>query len=384
MNDMFELTKEQQAIKDAAREFAEGEFRDIARELDLREDFDDRIWKKAAELGFLGVFIEEKYGGAGCGYLEQVLIMEEFARVDCGIAHALDSTFFGTQIIQPLGTEKQKMKYLNPICSGEMRMGMAITEPGAGSDVASVATIAVKEDNEYIINGNKTFTTNATLADFLIALCVTNPDAPKKHNRLSTIIVETDRQGYEATKFHGKLSLRASNTGEVVFNGVRVPKENLLGEEGKGFYNIMEFFNRSRVQVAAFGVGTAQGALDKSIMHVRKRQQFGKPIAAFQMIQAKIADMATFTEAARSLLYRAASKLDSGNSDPALSSMAKWYCAQIGVKVADEAIQIHGGYGILEEYDVAHYWRDAKVLEIFEGTKEIEKLIIARRLLGTY
>jgi alkylation response protein AidB-like acyl-CoA dehydrogenase len=381
---MAELTSEQKDIKKAAREFAEGVFREVARELDEKEEFDDRIWKKAAELGFLGVFIEEKYGGAGYGYVEQCLIMEEFARVDLGIAHALDSVFFGSQIIQVIGTEEQKQAYLPGVCSGEKRMGMAITEPDAGSDVASITTTAVKEGNEYVITGNKMFITNATTADFLVVLCVTNPDASKKHERLSTIIVETNRPGYEANKLTGKLSLRCSNTGEVTLNNVRVPKKNLLGEEGKGFYNIMEFFNRSRIQVAAFGVGTAQGALDKSIAHVRQRRQFGQPLAAFQIIQAKIADMATHTEAARSLLYRAASKIDDGEVDPALISMAKWYCGEVAVKVADEAIQIHGGYGILQEYDVEHYWRDAKVIEIFEGTKEIEKILIARKILGRY
>jgi len=379
---MFELTREQKQIQKAAKEFAEGEFREVARELDAKEEFDDRIWKKAAELGFLAVFIDEKYGGLGYGYLEQCLIMEEFARVDMGITHAIDSTFFGTQLIQLLGTEEQKQEYLPPICNGEIRMGVGITEPDAGSDVSSVSTIAVKEGNEYVITGNKIFITNCNLADFLIVLCVTNPDKTKKHERLSTIFVETNRPGYEASPFHGKLSLRASNTGEIAFNGVRVPQENLLGKEGRGFYNIMEFFNRSRVQAAAFGVGTAQGALDKAITHVRQREQFGKPLASFQMVQGKIADMATLTEAARSILYRAASKLDSGTPDPGLSSMAKWYCAEVAVKVADEAIQLHGGYGILEEYDVAHYWRNAKVLEIFEGSKEVEKVIIARKILG--
>ena len=379
---MFELTREQKQIQKAAMEFAEGEFREVARELDAKEEFDDRIWKKAAELGFLAVFIEEKYGGLGYGYLEQCLIMEEFARVDMGITHAIDSTFFGTQLIQIMGTEEQKQKYLPPICNGEIRMGVGITEPDAGSDVSSVSTNAVKEGNEYVITGNKIFITNCNLADFLIVLCVTNPDNPKKHERLSTIFVETNRPGYEASPFHGKLSLRASNTGEIAFNGVRVPQENLLGKEGRGFYNIMEFFNHSRVQAAAFGVGTAQGALDKAIAHVRQREQFGKPLASFQMVQGKIADMATLTEAARSILYRAASKLDSGTPDPSLISMAKWYCAEVSVKVADEAIQLHGGYGILEEYDVAHYWRNAKVLEIFEGSKEVEKVIIARKILG--
>ncbi len=378
----FSLTKEQIDIQRAAREFAEGEFRPIARELDAKEMFDDRLWKKAGRLGFLAVFIPEKYGGAGLGYLDQCLIIEEFARVDLGITHAIESTFFGSQLIQMAGTEEQKQKYLPPICAGEMRMGVAITEPDAGSDVVSVTTLARKDNGEYVINGNKIFITNCTVADFLLVLCVTNPDHPKKHERLSTILVETDRPGYEASAFHGKLSIRTSNTGEVVLKNVRVPEKNLVGEEGKGFYQVMEFFNRTRVQVAALAVGTAQGALDKAVAHVRRREQFGNRLASFQMVQGKIAEMVTLTEAARSLYYRAASKLDSQTPDPALSSMAKWYCAEVAVKVADEAIQLHGGYGILEEYDVAHYWRDAKVLEIFEGSKEIEKMIIGRKVLG--
>jgi len=378
----FSLTKEQMDIRKAAQEFAEGEFRAVARDLDARETFDDRLWKKAGRLGFLAVFIPEEYGGAGLGYLEQCVIIEEFARVDLGITHAIESTFFGSQLILAAGTEEQRQKYLPPICAGETRMGMAITEPDAGSDVVSVATSARKDDGEYVINGNKIFITNATLADFLIVLCVTNPEHPKKHERLSTILVETDRPGYEANVFHGKLSIRTSNTGEVVFKDVRVPGKNRVGEEGKGFYLIMEFFNRTRVQVAALAVGTAQGALDKAVAHVRGREQFGSPLASFQLVQGKIAEMVTLTEAARSICYRAASKLDSGSPDPALSSMAKWYCAEAAVKVADEAIQLHGGYGILEEYDVAHYWRNAKVLEIFEGSKEIEKIIIGRKILG--
>jgi alkylation response protein AidB-like acyl-CoA dehydrogenase len=380
----FTITKEQVDIQKAAREFAEGEFRELARELDAEERFDDELWKKAAELGFLAVFIDEAYGGLGMGYLDQCLINEEFARVDLGIAQVIEASFFGSQLIQAVGTEEQKQHYLPAICSGEMRMGMAITEPDAGSDVASVATEAVKEGDDYVITGNKIFITNCTLADFVVALCVTNPEEKKSHNRLSTIIVETNREGYEANPYHGKLSIRPSNTGEIAFKGVRVPKENLVGQEGRGFYNIMDFFNRTRVQVAALGVGTAQGALDKALQHIRQRKQFGQYLGSFQMVQGKIAEMVTMTEAARSICYRAAAKLDSGAPDPGLSSMAKWYCAEVAVKVADEAIQLHGGYGILEEYDVAHYWRNAKVLEIFEGSKEIEKVIIAKKIIGKF
>jgi len=302
--------------------------------------------------------------------------------VDCGIAHSITSTFFGTQLISLIGSEEQKKKYLTPVCKGEAKMGVAITEPDAGSDVASIKTIAKKVGDEYVISGNKTFITNANRADFLVVLCITNPEAPKKHERFSTLIVETNRPGYEANKIKNKLSIRCSDTGEVAFKDVRVPKENLLGQEGKGFYNIMEFLNRSRLEAAGFGVGTAQGALEKAMDHVKKRKQFGAPLADSPVVQTKIAEMATLVEAARSLLYCTSDKVDRGELDHALIAMTKWYAAEVAVKVSDEAIQLHGGYGIIEEYDVAHYWRDAKVLEIFEGTKEVEKLIIGRRLLG--
>ncbi|MEJ2066992.1 MAG: acyl-CoA/acyl-ACP dehydrogenase [Deltaproteobacteria bacterium] len=381
---MIELTAEQRDIKKAAREFAEGEFSEVARVLDENETFDDGLWKKAAELGFLGAAIEEENGGGGFGILEQCLIMEEFARVDGGIAQTLNAAYFGSQLIDLIGTKEQKGTFLPPLCKGEARMGVAVTEPDAGSDVASVTTSAVKDGDDYVVTGNKMFISNATIGDFFIVLCVTNPEAPKKHHRLSTIIVESNRPGYEASKLKGKLSIRCSDTGEIALKDIRVPQSNLLGEEGKGFYNIMELFNRSRLEIGALALGTAQGALDKTITHVRQRRQFGNLLAAFQIIQARIADMATLTEAARSLLYRAASLLDDGKVDPAIIAMAKWYACEIAVKVSDEAIQLHGGYGILQEYDVEHYWRDAKVMEIFEGTKEIEKILIARRLLGRY
>jgi len=379
---MFELTPEQKDVKRAAREFAEGELMEVARELDEKEEFDEKLWKKAADLGFLGVFIDEKYGGAGLGYLDHSLICEEFSRIDCGIAHSITSSFFGSQLISLIGSEEQKLKYLPLVCKGEARMGVAITEPDAGSDVSSVKTTAKKTDSGYVISGNKTFITNANRGDFLIVLCITNPEAKKKYDRFSTIIVETNRPGYESSKLKNKLSIRCSDTGEVTFKDVEVPKENLLGKEGRGFYNIMEFLNRSRLEAAGFGVGTAQGALEKAISHVRKRKQFGVPLADSPIVQSKIAEMATLVEAARSFLYCTSAKLDKGELDHALIAMTKWYAAEIAVKVSDEAIQLHGGYGILEEYDVGHYWRDAKVLEIFEGTKEVEKLIIGRRLLG--
>jgi len=381
---MVELTTEQRDIKMAAQEFAEKEFRDIARELEAKEEFDDSIWKKTAENGFLAVFVPEEYGGQGLGHFEQCLILEEFARVDLGIAHQIDSTFFGAQFILFKGTEEQKKKYLPPVCEGKWRIGMASTEPDAGSDVASIATTATKDGDYYVLRGNKVFITNCTTSDFLVVVCVTTPEAKRKHERLGAVIVDTKSPGYEATAWHGKLSLRCSTTGEVAFNDVRVPRENLLGEEGKGFYHLMDFFNHTRLGVAAFGVGTAQGALDKAVAHVKKRKQFGATLATLGVVQTKIAEMGTMVEAARSLLYRAAQKSDKGEIDPALVAMAKWYASEVAVKVADEAIQLHGGSGILAEYDVEHYWRDAKVLEIFEGAKEIEKILIGRRLLGLH
>jgi alkylation response protein AidB-like acyl-CoA dehydrogenase len=379
----MQLTSEQRDIKQAAREFAEKEYKDIARELDATETFDDRIWKKTAELGFLGMFIEEEYGGAGLGHVEQCLAIEEFARIDTGIAQCMVAAYFGTQLIKLFGTEEQKKKYLPPICSGQWRCGMASTEPDAGSDVASITTTAVKDGNDYVISGRKMFITNASIGNYLLVLCVTNPEAKRKHDRLSTIIVETDRPGYEANKLHGKLSIRCSDTCEVVFNEVRVPQSNLVGKEGKGFYQLMEFFNRARLEGGgALAIGTAQGALEKAIDHVKKRKAFGGTLSQLPTVQTKIAEMATLTEAGRSLLYRAAESVDKGKIDHALIAMAKWYTCEIAVKVSDEAIQLHGGYGILEEYDVAHYWRDAKVLEIFEGTKEVEKVLIGKTLLG--
>jgi alkylation response protein AidB-like acyl-CoA dehydrogenase len=378
----MELTHEQLDIKKAAREFAEKEFTDIAQELDDNERFDDRLWKKAAELGFLGVFIPEEYGGPGLGQFEQSLIIEEFARVDGGIAQTLMGPYFGTQIIRAVGTEEQKQKWLPPICRGEWRAGLAITEADAGSDAAAITTTALKDGDDYVLNGAKMFASNASLCDYLVILAVTDPKNPKKHDRISVFVVERNRPGYEATPMHGKLSIRCSDTCELALKDVRIPKDHLIGEEGKGFYYLMDFFNRARIDAGALGVGTAEGALDKAIAHVKKRKAFGATLASLPTVQAKIADMATLLEAGRSLLYRAARELDAGNVDPSLIAMAKWYTCEVAVKVADEAIQLHGGYGILKEYRVEHYWRDAKVFEIFEGTKEVEKVIIGRKLLG--
>jgi alkylation response protein AidB-like acyl-CoA dehydrogenase len=378
----FELTNEQKDIKKAAREFAEGMFPEVAEECDLNETFPRALWKKACDLGFVGVFIDEAYGGPGLGLMENILIMEEFCRVDAGCASVLLTTL-GAEFILLYGREEQKKKYLPGLTRGEAIMGMAITEPDAGSDVSSVSTVARRANDRYMINGNKMFITNGSIADFLIILCVTNENEKVRSRRHSAILVETNRKGFEANQLKRKLGMRASDTAEIHFSDVEVPLENLIGEaEGEGFYQLMAVFNRSRVTVAMISVGVAQGGLEKAISYSKQRKQFGSPLGSFQGIQFKLADMASWIEASRALCYKAAWMVDHGKIDPKLISMAKWFAGEVGVKVIDEVVQIHGGYGYLGEYGIERLYRNAKLAEIVEGTKEIEKLIIARELLG--
>jgi alkylation response protein AidB-like acyl-CoA dehydrogenase len=377
----FDLTKEQKDIKKAAREFAEGEFPEIAEECDREEKYPFYLVKKAADLGFIGINFPEEYGGGGYGYVEKCLVSEEFFRVDPGLGSVLISAAFGADMIIIFGTEAQKKGYLVPITKGESVMGSAITEPDAGSDVSSVRTTAVRDGDGYVINGNKMFITNGTVGAYFIVLCLTNPENRSRHNRHSVILVESGREGFEANKLRNKLGIRASDTGELAFKDVRVPRKNLIGEEDRGFYQFMDFFNRTRIHVGAEGLGIAQGAMEKAIRHVKERIQFGKYLSSFQSVQFKIAEMATRIQAARNLVYEAAVKADKGNPDHDLTAMAKWFAGETCVRAAEEAVQMHGGYGYIGEYGVERLYRDAKIIDIYEGTKEIEKLIIARSLL---
>ena len=378
----FELTDEQKDIKKAAREFAEGMFPEVAEECDINETFPRALWKKACDLGFVGVCIDEAYGGPGLGLLENILIMEEFCRVDAGCASVILTTL-GSEFILLYGREEQKKKYLPGLTKGEAIMGMAITEPDAGSDVASVNTRALRVKDHYVINGNKMFITNGSIADFLVILCVTNENEMVRSKRHSALLVETNRRGFEANQLKRKLGMRASDTAEIHFSDVEVPLENLIGEvEGEGFYQLMAVFNRSRVTVAMISVGVSQGGLEKAISYAKQRKQFGSPLGSFQGIQFKLAEMASWIEASRALCYKAASMADHGKIDPKLISMAKWFAGEVGVKVIDEVVQIHGGYGYLGEYGIERLYRNAKLAEIVEGTKEIEKMIIARERLG--
>jgi len=298
------------------------------------------------------------------------------------LGQVLSSLTFGAEELQLFGSEEQKKKYLPPLVKGDWMMGFAITEPEAGSDTASATTSADRMGDEYVINGNKVMITNGTLANYLLVYCLTHPHIASKSKRHSILLVETDREGYKADTIHGKMGIRASDTANVYFNNVRVPKENLVGTEGDGFLQLMKFFDHSRSYVAAHGVGLAQGAMEQAIDYSKKRKQFGQTIASFQVTQFKIAEMATLIETARSLAYKACWNLDRGNADTQISAMAKWWACNVAVRVVDEALQLHGGYGYIGDYPIERFYRAAKILEIYEGTKEVDKMTIGRRILG--
>jgi len=378
----FELGNRQKQIRLAAREFAEGELAPIGKECEAKGEFPKDIIRKAAQLGFVGVFIKKDYGGLGLGSLEDAIIHEEFWRADPGLGQVFSQTTFGAKELVLFGTEEQKKKYLSPLVKGECVMGFSITEPEAGSDAASVITRAEKVGEDYVINGNKVMISNGTEAKFLLVYCLTDPDQTQKSKRHSIILVETDRPGYKADKILGKMGLHASDTANIYFNNVKVPKENLVGVEGNGFVQLMNFLDHSRVAVAADALGLAQGAMEQAINYVKKRKQFGKTIASFQVTQFKIAEMATLVETARNLTYKAAWALDRGKPETQVSAMAKWWAANVAVRITDEALQLHGGYGYLDDYPIERFYRAAKLLEIYEGTKEIQKDVISRRILG--
>jgi alkylation response protein AidB-like acyl-CoA dehydrogenase len=379
----FRLTKAQEQIQKAAREFAKGEFdKDVALEHERTHTFPRSIWKKACELGFLGIHFPEKYGGQEYGILENALVVEEFCRQDSGIGIAVSLADFASEIILRHGTEEQKEKYLIPLTKGEALSSGGFTEPDHGSDITSMNTNAVKSGNEYVLNGVKTFITNGTIGNFVIVLCQTEPEAKPPYRGQSTIIVETGTPGYTQSDVGEKMGIKMTSTAELSFNNVKVPLSNLVGTENRGFYQVLEFFDESRIEIAAQALGIAQGAFDRTLAYVKERSQFGKKLAQFQVTQHKLADMITKIETARLIVYKSGWNFDQGSIDPKLTSIAKMYAGRVAVEVADEAIQIHGGYGYMLEYDVERFYRDAKIMEIYEGTKEIQKNTIASALLG--
>jgi len=379
----FELTDEQRDIQRAAREFAQGEFdREVALELERDHAFPKSIWKKACGLGFIGLHFPEAYGGQGLGILENSLVVEEFCRQDSGIGIALSLADFSSEVILRFGNETQKQKYLPPVTRAEAISAGAYTEPDHGSDITRLSTIAPRRGDEFVINGTKTFITNGTLADHFVVLCQTDPDAEPPYRGMCTILVEKGTPGFEATELGDKMGIRMTSTAELSFADVHVPLENLIGQENRGFYQVLEFFDESRIEIAAQALGIAQGAFERALAYAKERRQFGRRIVDFQVTQHKLADMCTKLETARLLTYKAAWNFDRGRIDPLLTSMAKMHAGRVGVEVSDEAIQIFGGYGYITEYEVERFYRDAKIMEIYEGTREIQKNTIASALIG--
>jgi len=379
----FELTKSQKEIQKAVKDFAKGEFdKELALELDRTHEFPHKIVEKAGDLGFIGIHFPEDYSGQGLSVLDNILVAEEFCRQDSGIGSAMVLAGFASECILRFGSDELKEKFLPPVAEGKMISGGAFTEPDHGSDITYMDTTAHKDGEEWIVNGTKTFISNAGLAGFYTVLCQTDPESKPPHRGMSMILVEADREGVSATDVGEKMGIHMIATGEMNFKDVRVPLSNLIGKEGRGFYQVLEFFDESRILVAAQALGIAQGAFDRALAYVKQREQFGKKIAQFQVTQHKLADMATKIELARLITYKAAWNFDQGRIDPKLTSMAKMYAARTAVEVADEAIQLLGGYGYMTEYEVERFYRDAKITEIYEGTKEIQKNTIASGVIG--
>jgi alkylation response protein AidB-like acyl-CoA dehydrogenase len=384
----FSVTDEQKQLRRTVREFADAEILPHVMEWDEVSKFPSEIIPKLAEMGFLGVIFPEKYGGAGMGYVEYAIIIEELSRVDgsIGIIVAAHNSLC-TNHIYKFGTEEQKKKYVTPLAQGKKLGCWSLTEPEAGSDAGGTRTTAVRKDGGWLLNGSKTFTTNGHYADVCVGMAVT--DASKKSHGISAFIIEKGTPGFRPGKKENKLGLRASDTSEVVFTDCKVPAENLLGKEGEGFVNSLQILDGGRISIASLGLGMAQGAYECSVKYAKQRKQFGKPIADFQAIQFKLADMATQIEAARLLTYQAAWLADraiaDGDHDSRItreSSMAKLYAGEVAVRVANEAVQIHGGYGFIKDYPAEKYYRDVKLCTIGEGTSEIQRLVIARQILG--
>ncbi len=382
----FALTETQEMIRQEARRFAQEEIAPHVREWDEAAHFPRDVFTKMGELGFLGVLVPEEYGGAGLGYIEYITIVEEIATVDpaIGLGVAAHNSLCTGHILK-YGSEEQKRKYLPKLATGEWIGAWALTEPTAGSDAGGTRTTAVRDGDEWVLNGTKTFTTHARVGDLLVVMARTDPDSlnsPRKHHGISAFIVEKGTPGFRPGKHEDKLGMRASDTSETILENCRIPAENLIGKEGEGFKQAMGILDGGRISIAALGLGTARGALEAAIDYARQREQFGRPIGTFQAIMWKIADVATELDAARLLTYRAGWLMDQGRPCTKESAMAKLAAGEVSVKAAVEAVQIFGGYGFTKDYPVEKFYRDAKLCTIGEGTSEIQQMVIARQVLG--
>jgi alkylation response protein AidB-like acyl-CoA dehydrogenase len=378
----FDLTPEQEEFRQSVRAFSEDVIRPRAEEMDRAEELPMDIVKQMAELGLFGLPFPEEYGGQGADFLTLCLAIEEIARVDSSIAITLEAAVgLGANPILHFGTEEQKQRWLVPMAQGEIFGAFGLTEPGGGTDAEATKTTATLEGGQWVINGSKAFITNSgTPITGLVTITATTGRRSDGSKEISGIIVPTDSQGFEVGPPYRKLGWRASDTHELAFNDVRVPEGNLLGERGRGFAQFLQILDDGRIAIAALGVGLAQGCLEESVRYANEREAFGRPIGAFQGLQFKVADMQIRVETARLAVYKAAWLKEQGRPYKAAASLAKVHATDIAVTCAREAVQIHGGYGYMEEFPVARYYRDAKVLEIGEGTNEIQRILIARDL----
>lgn len=377
----FDLSKEQVMIRITIRDFAEKKLKPVAGEIDQQKRFPWEIVRELGRMGVMGMTVPVEYGGAGAETLSYVIAVEEISRVcgSTGLTVAAHNSLCVAHIYMS-GTQEQKRRYLPPLCKGERMGAWALTEPGAGSDAGAQRTTAVLDGNEWVLNGTKVFITSGAIAETLVIIAMTDPS--KRTHGISAFIIEKGTPGFSTGTNEEKLGLRGSITSELVLEDCRIPKENLLGKVGDGFIDTMRILDGGRVSIAAMALGLAQGALEESIKYAKEREQFGKPIAKFQAIQWMISEMATEIEAARLLTYRAARLKDEGMPYTKESAMAKLYAARTGMKAAVNAVQIHGGYGYTVDYPVERMMRDVKLCEIGEGTNEIQRLVIARELLG--
>lgn len=376
----FELNEEQQQIKFSVREFAESEILPNVMEWDESQHFPVELRPKLAELGLMGIIFPEEYGGAGMGYVEYATIIEEIGRVcgSVGLSVAAHNSLCSNHIFT-FGSEQQKQKYLVPLAQGESFGAWGLTESQAGSDASGTRTTAIANNGGWTVNGSKNFITHAIACETLVAVAVT--DKEKGNRGISAFIFDKSMDGFRSDKKENKLGMRASETASVVFEDCFVPAENLLGNEGEGFLQAMQVLDGGRISIAALSVGIAQGAYEAAVRYAKERQQFGRPIAEFQAIQFKLADMATEIECSRLLTLQAAAAKDANKPVTRLSAMAKLYASETAVRVSEESVQIHGGYGYTKDYPAEKYWRDSKLCTIGEGTSEIQRLVIAKHLL---
>jgi short/branched chain acyl-CoA dehydrogenase len=377
----FELTETQQMIRQTVRDFAEREIKPRAKELDAKGEFSYELTKMMGDLGLFGMTLPEKYGGQGLDTLSYIIAVEELARVDGSQAATLAAhNSLGISPIYEFGTEEQKKKYLPQLCTGEGLWSFGLTEPGAGSDSRGSKTTAILEGDEWVINGSKIFITNG--ASDISKGCTVQAVSGEKDGKkiFTTVIVEAGTPGFRRVPMHDKMMWRASDTSELYFDDVRVPKENLLGQVGEGSHIMLHTLDGGRLSIGAMGLGLAQGAFEMALAYAKERKQFGKPLTKFQINAFKLADMAMKIELARNLLYKACWLKDTGKPYTKEAAMSKLYCSEIAKEVADEAVQIHGGYGLMKDYDIERFYRDQRLLQIGEGTSEIQRLVISRQI----